>query len=213
MTDYLRVSILGELPSGEKWSINPHFITDTAGADWTYTQLNTACNAIANIDPPATVKVYWSGTTKLTGARIEARQLDGTLENVVEKVADTPRPGTGTVGHPFQSAAVLSLRTATPGASGRGRLYLPATGVALDLSSLRISGIVPANLLIGMQTYLSGILTALRAQKPATSLAVYSRKNSQLNLVNAISAGDIVDTQRRRRDTLVENYVTASFVN
>jgi hypothetical protein len=43
-------------------------------------------------------------------------------------------------------------------------------------------------------------------------LAVWSRVGSQLNEVNALQVGDVLDTQRRRRDTLVETYQQTLFV-
>jgi len=38
------------------------------------------------------------------------------------------------------------------------------------------------------------------------ALAVWSRKNADLYVVNSIQTGDVLDVQRRRRDAEVENY-------
>jgi hypothetical protein len=56
-------------------------------------------------------------------------------------------------------------------------------------------------------------LVEVRATAPASSLVVFSRKNDVLSLVNATAIGDIADTQRRRRDSLIENITTAAFAN
>jgi hypothetical protein len=213
MTQYLRVSILGALPSGEKWSVNPHFICDPTGDELTYAQVTTIATGIAAAIMPNTVLGQWSTGTTLIGCRVEARGSSGNLENVVERLKTTPQVGSGTTPHPYQTSVVQTLKTATPGASGRGRLYWPATGVALDAASLRIIPSAVSSLLTGLNAYLAAVLVEIRATAPASSLVVFSRKNDVLSLVNATAVGDVVDTQRRRRDSLIENISTAAFAN
>lgn len=48
-----------------------------------------------------------------------------------EKVSASPIVGTGTA-VPFVTSVVASLRTGVAGRSGRGRIYIPATGIALN---------------------------------------------------------------------------------
>lgn len=213
MTDYLRVSILGALPGGEKWSVNPHFICDPPGADLTYTDVTTIATAIAAITVNAQLKGAWSTGTSLTGCRVEARRTTGALENVVERTLGTPATGLGAERHPYQTSAVSTLKTTTPGASGRGRLFWPATGITMSNPSLRIETTAQSSLLTGVSAYLAAILAAIRVTAPASSLIVYSKTKNLMSLVNAIAIGDVADVQRRRRDALVENVATSAFAN
>lgn len=213
MTRMLRVSILGALPNGEKWSVNPHFICSPSSGDLSYTQVTTIATAIAALTPASTLTGQWSTGTTLTGCRVEARSSSGALENVVERTKTTPVAGTGSMDHPYQTSVVLTLKTATAGASGRGRLYWPGTAITLDAPSLRIYSGAVSNVLAASSSYLTQILTAIRATTPESSLVVFSRTKNLLSLVNALSVGDIADVQRRRRDALVENVTTSSFAN
>jgi len=92
------------------------------------------------------------------------------------------------------------------GASGRGRLYIPATGFAVSPSNLRP---LPANVttaLTGTKQYLTALSAAVTANVTDTILAVWSRKLATTLGVTRIQMGDVLDTQRRRRDSLIENY-------
>ena len=143
MADLLRVSLTGTLPGGEEWSVNPVWsIGGDFGSPVTPAQCQTVATAIANASPPSGLLSIWATGTTYTGCRVEARSLDGTLETQAEGIKATPTPGTGASAHPFQVALVSSLRTAQPGARGRGRLYWPATGISVDNTSLRPSGSV-----------------------------------------------------------------------
>lgn len=210
MADVIRVSLKGGLPGGERWSINPCFHVISA-AEITYSQLLTMGTAINAITIPAGVRALWSNSTNYTGVQLEARSSSG----VLEALADVPMvgnvPGNGSGALPFQSAAVLSLRTNRPGGSGRGRLYLPATGLALNSSTLRIDTTVRDTAVTGAKTWLSGIQTAIEAVVPNTPLAVWSRSTLGKFSVTKILMGDIVDVQRRRRDSVAESYKEASY--
>jgi hypothetical protein len=47
---------------------------------------------------------------------------------------------------------------------------------------------------------------AIKATLTGVSLAVWSRKNSNAANVTRLEAGDVLDVQRRRRDSLLEVY-------
>lgn len=212
MADLLRISVFGALPTGEEWSVNPCFsIGGDFGAAVTPVQAQTIANACALVQPVANLAAVNVVAVTLVGVRVEARTKAGVLETQAEALKGTPDPGTSATGHPFQTAWVASLRTAKPGASGRGRLYWPATGVAMNAGTLRPTGTVVSNFIGGMKTYLSGLQTAIDVTLDGVALTVWSRKLQQLNTVTALQAGDVVDTQRRRRDFLTESFTTVSF--
>lgn len=212
MADLLRVSIAGAMPSGEEWSVNPVYsIGGDFGAPVSAAQCNTIATAIAALAVSTFLVTMWAPGTNMSNYRVEARALDGTLESQAEAVEATPINGTGTAIHPYQTSVVTSLRTTTAGASGRGRLYWPATGVVLDSTNYRLSPTSVTNHLGAVKSFLTGIQGAIDVTLDGVALAVWSRKLEALYVVNQIQMGNVVDTQRRRRDNLIENYTGLSY--
>jgi hypothetical protein len=77
----------------------------------------------------------------------------------------------------------------------------------LDAQTNRPSLGTVASALSGMKTLLAGVGTALDVTLTNSPvLSVWSRKNVGTQPVNAIQMGDVLDTQRRRRDQLIETY-------
>jgi hypothetical protein len=208
MADVLRVSILGALPSGEEWSVNPVWRIGPPADVATFGECSAAVTAINAITVPTGVRNMMNGVTTITGCRVEARSLGGTLEALAEGGRAVAITGQGTMPHPFQTALVTSLRTTVAGASGRGRLYWPATGLSLTAATLRPDTGAVTSAIQGVNTYLENIEVALAASFDADplQLSVWSRTNSSTAPVVRLLMGDVPDTQRRRRDTLVETY-------
>lgn len=212
MADLFRVSIFGTMPSGEEWSVNPVWGITGGPKPVTAAQAQAVATALAAVGVNATLRAAWTTSTFLTGIRVEARTLAGVLEAQAESLLVAPSAGTGAVAHPFQTSWVTSLRTPNPGQSYRGRLYWPATGVGLSNATLRPTIPTAANFIVGVAAYLAALQTAFTAPFGLTYLSVWSRKlNSQL-AVTSVQAGDVLDVQRRRRDTLVENYSSSNYL-
>lgn len=208
MADLLRISLGGSLPNGEKWTVNPVWSLggDFGDVDVSPTQAQTIAAAIAAITFNGPLLTNFAANTTIATVRVEARTLANDLEAVGEAAKSTPQNGTSSVTHPFQTAWVSSLRTSFPGASGRGRLYWPATGVTLQPTTYRPSTSNTLNFATEVETALSQIGQAIAVTFPTgTSLCVWSRTKSTLLAVTSIQVGDILDTQRRRRDSLVES--------
>lgn len=212
MADLLRVSYIGAMPSGEVWSVNPVFsVGGDFGTPVTAIQAQTIATAIAAIAVPTGLVQIMNTATTVTGCRVEARSLAGILESQAEAVKASPTAGTGAGNHPFQTSVVLSLRSATPGASGRGRLYWPATGANVTASTLRTAAGQNATTVAAAKTLLSGMETAIEATLTGVSLCVWSRKLLNLFPITQLQVGDVLDTQRRRRDTLIEGVATTTY--
>jgi hypothetical protein len=202
------------MPNGEKWSVNPVWqiggvsTAEDVSADQCMTMATaidalTISSGLTNLIPSS---CYFSGT------RVEARRWDGTLSSQAEHARAAPVAGTGTSPHPFQTSLVLSLRTGTPGASGRGRLYFPATGAAINVLTLRPSSALVSSALLGAKTLLTSITTALNVTLVNDAvLSVWSRNGASTAPVNSIQMGDVFDVQRRRRDALLEAYTTSTY--
>ena len=205
-SDLLRISIMGGGPPGEVWSINPTFSLITA-QDVSYADCAAIVTGINALSIATPLRTAMAGVSTVTGTRVEARTVGGTLQAQATGARGTPVTGTSPNVLPPQSAIVFSLRTPFPGASGRGRLYWPGTGIQLNSTGLRILGGTPEGLVTAFKSYMLGIEGVINSQLGGEcTLAVWSRKNAARYAVNQIIVGDVVDTQRRRRDKLPEAY-------
>lgn len=211
-TQIVRVSIYGTLPGGEVWSINPCFRFD-GGSALNYSEALAAVAAINAVAIPTNMRAAMSSSTQVTGCRVEGRSYAGVLEAQADGLRSSAVVGSGTDALPFQSSLVISLRSVQAGASGRGRLYWPATGITLQAATLRPTTGYVGLFLADAKTYLQAVQTALDSAVDETVLlAVWSRKNASSSGVAKIMAGDIIDTQRRRRDNIPESYQELSYV-
>lgn len=211
MVGVLRVSLTGSLPNTEVWSVNPVFTLPVGDFPLTFTALQSIATAVNAITPSTGVRAFWNPTTTLSGCRLEHRTLDGELLAQFEAQRAAPVVGTATAANPMQTAAVSSLRTTATGASGRGRLYWPATGAPIDNSTLRFDATALSAFSVGIQSILSGVMIAVDAQNDGATLCVWSRTSQTTAPVNRVLYGDIADVQRRRRDTAIESYLAVAF--
>lgn len=211
MAEFIRVALLGSNPGGEVWSVNPTFFLLGSPIDVSFSTCTTIAAAVNAITIPTQIRSTWATGTAVTGCRVEARDRNGALEAQAEAQRATPVPGTATNAHPFQTAVVSSLRTATAGASGRGRLYWPATGMPISSATLRPSSSDVGTTLTSVRTILTAISAAIAASALPNNLSVYSRTQTAFHGVNRILMGDVLDTQRRRRDTTAETYTQLNY--
>lgn len=207
MSDILKVSIQGTMPGGEKWSINPVF-GYSAPLALSVDELQSTVTAINAVAVPPLLNSINMPAVLVTGCRVEARTFAGHLDGVAEGARTTPAAGTASSPHPFQTSIVASLRTADSSARGKGRLYWPATGIALVDTSLKILPAAVDNFSSAFLQYILNVRNAIRTVGGQTTanLVVWSRVNSSTRLVLSIRVGDIADVQRRRRDSIPENY-------
>lgn len=212
MADVIRVSIKGTMPSGEVWSVNPVYKVLTGSAIGSL-ELAAAATAINALSVPSDLLLAMATSCAITGVQLEARTHEGVLESQAEGLRTVPLAGTGTVGLPFQSSIVCSLRTVGGGTHGRGRLYWPATGMTINPATLRITSTPHAAIVGAFKTYLTAVQTALDASVDETvGLAVWSRTTASSALVAQLRVGDVLDVQRRRRDAVPETYKDVSYV-
>lgn len=213
MASVIRVSILGTMPGGEVWSVNPCFFLENEPTEITGSEALTIATAIDAIVVPTGIRAWMNTSTFVTGVRVEARDHQGLLEAQAEHTKGTAIVGTGTQSHPYQTSTVTSLRTVTAGARGRGRLYWPATGAVVIPSTLRMDSTILGQGLTGVRTYLAAFETAIATTAGPNSLAVWSRTTpgGAFHAVVNIRQGDVLDTQRRRRDALAESYTELTF--
>jgi hypothetical protein len=63
----------------------------------------------------------------------------------------------------------------------------------------------------GVKAYLALVETAIKTVASGAVLVVWSRTDGGTTLVTTLQAGDIMDVQRRRRDSVVESYTTKTW--
>lgn len=204
---WMRLSIKGTLPGGEVFSINPTYRLDVP------TEVPNPSNLASSIATALVARTIPTDITGListesfwTSLRVELRTANFQLMGVGENSYSPALKGTGPSTHPPQTAVVASLRTALPGRSGRGRLYLPATGLGLQ-STLQMTETQATNIATAVKTWVSDLAATATAAYPAPGplhlFVVHSKKNNTAQDVSAIQVDTVLDSQRRRRDKLV----------
>lgn len=104
---------------------------------------------------------------------------------------------------PFQCATVVSLLTASATRHGRGRFYLPPLA-ALVLDGGRISA---ASLAV-LDTAWTAFFASLNTDN--VTPVVRNRTGHVSTTVTSARIGDVIDTQRRRRNKLTETQVVVT---
>ena len=214
VANVIRLSILGAMPSGEVWSVNPVWQIGgvSTAEDISQTEAQTMVDAANAKAIPAGLYSSITSSVSFTGIRLEARRWDGTLAAQAQAMKSTPFFGSSGTAHPYQTSSVTSLRSGHPGATGRGRLYWPATGMALATATLRPTTATVDGFLAGVKTYLTSLTDALAVTLTnAPVLSVWSRTTGATHPVTEIKCGDVMDVQRRRRDNLIEGYSAVSW--
>ena len=113
--------------------------------------------------------------------------------------------GSGTITNPFQSALVATLQTGRPGRSYRGRMYLPFLTSAFNAGKISTTSVTLGARAAAVADLLADTATAA-SSFPGLQPAVVSKAADAVTSVTSVRVGDIMDTQRRRRDSLVETF-------
>lgn len=165
-----------------------------AAAAWS-TALGLLWNGVA---PPAdSIKQLIPTTSGIDqSSATEIDPLTGkNLGQVVNTQALVGTDATGPI--PPQCATVVSLRTALFNKAGRGRFYLPA--LATDkVSAGRLLMAARDSIAVASQKMIQSLNGA------GYTVVVYHRETKTHDNVTQVSVGDVFDTQRRRRDKLIE---------
>lgn len=219
---YYRVVLKGTLGAVEVWSTSINFavnppISDIADQVTTDAILTSVRAFLVTANVPGNILSMMSTSCSLTDVRIERRATSNDLTlNVSEALLTAPIPGTASPVKSPQDSLVVSLRTNTPGPSGRGRLFWPALGVLLN-TSFQVVTPSPSALAANFSTFLSGIRTAIDAGFTAagigatSQLSVRSLKLRTNIPVVRLQIGSVLDTQRRRRDAIPETYSSVNY--
>lgn len=196
----------GKLPGNEQWSCGLR-ITPVTGDDVAVTPaMFTACsNAVQTLHVTGGSSI--SALAKLSFVKLNPIGLDGRYifdETEEEILPDLPGSGAGGALYPNQVALVVSLTTGfSRGPAHRGRFYLPLPSMPVDSS-----GMITAATAGTVGDTVTAFIAALNSSAPNVEVSVMSRKDGAPGhrRVTGNEVGRVLDTQRRRRRSLVENY-------
>nr|CRY96159.1 hypothetical protein [uncultured prokaryote] len=136
-------------------------------------------------------------------------ELGTTAASSAEYRYGTPIAGTNSTGLSSQLALVATFKTLRPGRHNTGRIYVPCTALVQGPANRVVTGTAQ-----GLATATAGLLTALTGTIiNSTETAAPIVPNSGAGpsqVITSVYVGDIVDTQRRRRDKYVETRYSAN---
>lgn len=142
--------------------------------------------------------------TKVSGYAVDSL---GKATDQAESLFAAGVKGTATGTMPPQCALVITLNTARPGRSGRGRLYAGA----LSSAQLAASGRILPSARDAFADALAGFYTRLRNDPnmiDAFRPVVVSPTRGESYKIDSIAVGDVIDTMRSRRNSLAEAKVS-----
>lgn len=144
----------------------------------------------------------------LTGFKVAQIGPDGLYAAPVQEVMyNPPVAGEGTGAAPLQLCLAVSLRGPLALPRVQGRFFLPVSSSVTVVSSTgKINGTGPSTLSSRLSDYIDTLNVALDTWTPGYRMVVASSKGTNAP-VTAIRVGDVLDTQRKRRNGLVETYV------
>lgn len=197
----------GKLPGGEQWSCGLRFAGPSATAETDAAAMLPGA-AAAVVAYHQRTGTYVGAPAKLSYVKCNGVDTDGhyiSLGTNQALYADLAGGVTGSVPvHPLQVALCVSLLTGySRGPAHRGRFYLPLPATPVDANGTISS--TDAGL---VDTSSETFLTALNSVNAAWDVAVFSRKAGAPahRVVTGMAVGRVLDTQRRRRRSLVEAY-------
>lgn len=202
---HLQVRVNGLLGTNQTWSVNPKFSypgsptsvpTQAAMDSWAAAIIALESgDIIPNID-------MISNSASVLGVTCSFITADNTSLVISEGTLATPVTGTGAASMPGQCAVVSTILTNIPGRSGRGRLYWPYIALGMT-DELRIPLTDAQTIASNVGAWLHDVAAAWPGSEPVVA-SVVSRVKSAAYPATIVRVGDVVDTQRRRRDQLIE---------
>ncbi len=120
--------------------------------------------------------------------------------------------GTGTVTLPWNSAQVVSLRTANPrGYASNGRVYVPLLAGTIVAATGRLTGTVTSNRLNNFKTMVTKLNTAANLYDPGARLRVMSNIGLGTSAhVTSMRSDDRIDSIERRENALPSVWTTVT---
>lgn len=176
---------------GESWTFGIH-----SSGNASLAAAQTAWAAGIGAFFTATSAIFSTDVEAVEATTVELDPVSGTqLTGTTDPRSDA---GTSTAESlPYQCAPVVSLRTATLSRAGRGRFYAPSLAVD-QMAGGRMITAAQTALADGAEDMLNSLIGA------GQQIVIYHRTAGNTTPVVSLDVGDVVDTQRRRRNKLIE---------
>lgn len=212
MVERHQVMIDGTLGASgqERWCVGIHYSADATTRMDTPAQVQAWASGIAAYLQGATIpglKNLLSSSGRITAVRTYYYPPTGPAIAAGQIVLTTPISGSGTAARPPQCTHVFTLSTGLAGRRHRGRIYWPSLAGSFDGATLK--GVPPGTAVTEVADMLRSIGNAGTGSADPDPV-VYSAAGDIVTEVTAVRVGDVIDTQRRRRDKLVETYSSAT---
>ena len=205
-TGVIRWTLGGSVSGGDQWSIGGFLQigTPASSAGATSAQMNTIAGTIlGNFNTNV-----WSATNGLkakNGAGMTLFSCNTYMYDGGALVAQgsntiTAVPGTAAQPHPAYVAHCMTLKTAQNTRSGRGRCYLPATGITLDATTMQVSSTSNSQNVTQLAAFFTAANTNYTINLGSTlgSSAVWSTKDATPHIITQVVGDTLPDTQRGR---------------
>jgi hypothetical protein len=195
----------GKLPGGEQWSNGLRFYGPSASADADAAAMLANCAAAVSAFHTRAASKISTGAklsfVKMNGIDVNGHYIsDGTNEALFADIVG----GAGAASVANQIALAVTLTTGySRGPAHKGRIYLPVPAAFVDAT-----GLVPAADAIAVSGSVDTFIAALNAVNAAWKVGIFSRKLGAPGhrQVTGNLVGRVLDTQRRRRRSLIEDY-------
>jgi hypothetical protein len=216
---HLSIAAGGAMPSGEKWSCGVRMVND---GGLTYAQADLDKIAQSSADAwrtfQSSANLGWATAVTLDGCTVRWINADGKTQLLSQRSPTAAAPTGGAQLLPNQAAIVATLITNKPGRQGMGRIYLPLLAMALNSSfNGRLGPTTCTSIATAVKTLINNInagwdaaLPNIAAPKARVGVQSKISVDSTQGQVVAVRVGDVIDTQRRRRDKIAENYTTVA---
>lgn len=212
----LKLVIAGHIGSTQTWSTGVYIIHSQTDEPPSPVDLGFALSAYespvaawANAFAP-----IWAQDTQYDKMDLYAYSPDSGRAHSQSQLTPTAIVGMSGQNHPGQVSLVQSLRTNLAGASHRGRMYAPATGVSLQ-ANLQLTQ-TQCNDLAGAT---GSLLTAINQTNlaghglTATACVIASRTTQTYTAIDEVVTDSRPDIQRRRADKLLPAFVGQAAVS
>lgn len=128
----------------------------------------------------------------------------------LEWTSSYPTGGASGTQLPPQNSVVVSHRGAQVGARGRGRMFLP-TITSSALSGAKLAATPQGEIRDAHIAFLEALaLSPLSPTAAHVRPIITGKPFTEYSVINQVRVGNVVDTQRRRRNALTETYVSDS---
>lgn len=195
---YQRVVIKGTGPNSEIWQTG--FSTAAVTPPTTQAGLQTDCTAIS-----AFITTWWNAIKGSIYSSYALTEVDmyqyvapSTVATLQAQTVLTANPGTSAAtGSPIDTALVTSIRSAVPGRSHRGRMYVPCHA-GCQVANGMFTG--TPNVTYG--TALKALFTSVAGYSSYVPVVV-SRTHNTWDAVASLVTDNKPDVQRRRENKLI----------